>query len=1014
MTTHWCTIVLVCFGLMNSMVDMRSTRQHAQGRVLDCHCRNKPCNATGDCSGNCDTGWYGNYCQKQNVALNGTATQKGTYHVSNKETDDRHIYFNAGLALDGNTNTTFYSLTCSHAGPENNSWWNLSLSNDHQIKYITIYNRRERADRWKGMEVLVGGMQCLKRKTTPDLVWNVTCDRALTGRNVTITTHSAHLSLCEVQVFVCSDFWFGQDCDKQCNCFNETEICDKVEGQCTSGCPPGFNGTDCLQECVNGTYGSNCSFSCGHCVNNTFCDRTDGICPHGCDDGWTNATCDKACNGTYGKNCTEKCGHCNGTSCNHVDGTCPNGCLSGWNGTTCHVQTEREGLDDNGGTSIFGMTNLVVGVALTVVIIVAVAVAVILLKRRQLRSDSHTTPCVPGRVFNVEDEDEAFSVEVEVDFTEDDDATYCNWVSPYVVLEKLAQYIKRKQEDDTSFENEYKMLPYGIRGHVEEGKKPENKPKNRFAALYPYDESRVILESSGNATSGYINANYMQGFPDGSKYIATQGPTPATVGDFWRMVWQQRVGKIVMVTQLKEMQKVKCERYWPDKDKSKHCGDLTIGLESTVTRTDYTIRKLTVKNAKGSETRRVIHFQFLTWPDHDVPSAPALVSFWKRIKQLDGGEDRPLLVHCSAGVGRTGTFIALDYLMDQAEAEHRVNVFQCVSRMRQARMNMVQTVNQFEFVHLAVLEALESRGTFYKMTDFDRIFGSEKSYSKQQDTSLKKEFKSIQLQRPQQTEKAISDAMLPENVSKNKNKAILPGNKSRPYLSTPVEGYNNYINAVTLPSVMRSSMLIATQTPMENTVVDFWRLVNDHDCFTIVCLDDSQDVERLYPGSKGVLQAGPFHIQHAQERSMGSLTEKTLMLTNTKQRRTPQSVSVLSLNSLLVSMSRDTAGLLELVNRVDTTLSQDQHKVLVHCVDGARMCGVFCGVLNTISRLRLDSVVDIYLTNRELQLARPQFIQAFADYKYCYDMAKEYICSENVYANMGQPASEPGKSGTCA
>ncbi|XP_046564780.1 receptor-type tyrosine-protein phosphatase alpha-like [Haliotis rubra] len=435
------------------------------------------------------------------------------------------------------------------------------------------------------------------------------------------------------------------------------------------------------------------------------------------------------------------------------------------------------------------------------------------------------------------------------------------------------------------------------------------------------------------------------------------------------MVWQQRVSKIVMVTQLKEMQKVKCEQYWPEKNKSKKCG---------------------IRDEKGLP----LPVPHLARPWCPISSCSG--QLWKRVKQLDGAEADPLVIHCSAGVGRTGTFIALDYLMVQAEAEHRVNVFQCVSRMRQARMNMVQTVDQFEFVHIVVLEALESRGTFYTMTEFNRIFGRERNYSKQQDTTLKKEFKSIQVQRPRQTEKSISDAMLEENVSKNKNKAILPGNKSRPYLSTPAEGYNNYINAVTLPSVMRSCMVIATQTPMENTVVDFWRLVHDHDCFTIVCLDDSQDVQRLYPGTKGSLQTGPFNIRQSQKRNMGSFTEKTLVLTHNKQQGSPQTVSFLSPNSLGGSMSRDTAGLLELVNRVDTTLRQDQHKVLVHCADGARMCGVFCSVLNTISRLKLDSVVDIYLTIRELQFARPQFIQSFVEYQYCYDMAKEYIRSENV------------------
>ncbi|XP_067673179.1 receptor-type tyrosine-protein phosphatase epsilon-like [Haliotis asinina] len=981
------------------MTSIRSTRRDVQGRKFSCHCRDKPCNFSVDCRGNCDPGWYGSYCQKQNVALNATATQSGTYRK-----------YNASRAVDGNTNTTFNSETCTHAatGSSNtNSWWNVALSKDHKIRYINIYNREDNAFRRNGSEVLIDGMSCFKwsESSLPPTIWNVTCDKTLTGRNVTIKTNKDSLSLCEVQVFVCSDFWFGVDCEKQCNCFNETEICDKMNGQCASGCSPGFNGTDCLRECVNGTYGFNCSSSCGHCLNNAFCDRTNGTCLQGCADGWIEPACKKACDGKYGKGCAWDCGHCNGTSCNNVDGSCPNGCEPGWNGTTCARERGREGergIDDKDGTFLVGGTSLVVGFVslLVIIFVVAVVVAVVLiwLKRRSDKppNASNIHEYVPGQLFNVEDEDEAFSVEVECDVPEDDDATYCNWISPYVVLEKLAQYIQRKQEDEAAFENEYKMLPYGIRGKVEEGKKPENKPLNRFAALYPYDDSRVILERS---TSGYINASYIPGFPDGSKYIATQGPIPATVGDFWTMVWQQRVSKVAMVTQLKEMQRVKCEQYWPEKNKIKKCGDLTIGLETTMTRTDYTIRKLTVNNARESETRRVTHFQFLTWPDHGVPSAPALVSFWKRVKQLDRAEEGPLVIHCSAGVGRTGTFIALDYLMDQAEAEHRVNVFQCVSRMRQARMNMVQTVGQYVFVHIAVLEALESRGTFYTITEFRHIFGPEQNYNRQQDAILKKEFKSIQAQRPRQTEISISDAKLQENVPKNKNKNILPGNKTRPYLSTPVGGYNDYINAVTLPSVMRPCMVIATQTPMENTVVDFWRLVCDHDCFTVVCLDDSQDVQCLYPGTKGNLQAGPFNIRQSQKRNMGSFTEKTLVLSNNKQQGKTQTISILTLNSLRGSMSRDTDGLLQLVNRVDTTLLQDQHKVLVHCADGARMCGVFCSVLNTISRLKLDCEVDIYLTIRELQCARPQFIQSFAEYQYCYDMAKAYIRSENAHSH---------------
>ncbi|XP_046580633.1 multiple epidermal growth factor-like domains protein 10 [Haliotis rubra] len=336
MAPHWSTIWLVCFGLMTVIIEARSTRQHVQGRKFDCHCQDTPCHSPMDCRGNCDPGWYGSYCQKQNVALNRTATQKGIYQT-----------YHADKAVDGNTNTDFKSGTCSHAaaGEQNrNSWWNVALSTDHQIKYITIYNRKDNANKYrrKGMEVLVDGRSCFKwpKAGLPPTVWNVTCDKTLTGRNVTITILADSLSLCEVQVFVCSDFWFGEDCEKQCNCFDESEICDKVVGQCRSGCPPGFNGTDCLQECVSGTYGFNCSHACGHCLNNTFCVRTNGTCHQGCDDGWTEPACDKACDGKYGKNCASDCGHCNGTNCNHVDGSCPVGCQPGWNGTTCKMRLQ--------------------------------------------------------------------------------------------------------------------------------------------------------------------------------------------------------------------------------------------------------------------------------------------------------------------------------------------------------------------------------------------------------------------------------------------------------------------------------------------------------------------------------------------------------------------------------------------------------------------------------------------------------------------------------------------------
>ncbi|XP_046583114.1 receptor-type tyrosine-protein phosphatase mu-like [Haliotis rubra] len=460
------------------------------------------------------------------------------------------------------------------------------------------------------------------------------------------------------------------------------------------------------------------------------------------------------------------------------------------------------------------------------------------------------------------------------------------------------------------------------------------------------------------------------------------------------MVWQEDVTQIVMLTRLMEVNKKKCAQYWPNGSTSETYGGSKVTNINVKARADYTVSTFLVEDA-GSE-RTVTHYHFTSWPDHDVPSAPALVNFWRLVKQGAMGRG-PIVVHCSAGVGRTGAFISLDYLMDEAKSNH-VNVFMCVSKMRQNRMNMVQTVKQYEFVHDVVLEALNSRGTLYTSSEFDRAFGAGETFTTPQVDMLKEQFKLLQEPASDLEEAVTSEAVLPENTSKNRNQHVLPGNKSRPYLCTPVPGRNDYINAVFLSSILQLSNLIVTQTPLPHTVVDFWRLVYDHDCFTVVCLDDSQETEELYPKDNNTLRTGPFSVIHVETVSNGAFfTERKLTLVYDKE-DTEQSVTVVSLRSTDVIES--SASLLELINMADVIFSSGDHKILIHCHDGAGMSGVFCSALNIISRLRLDRYVDIFLTIKELQRVRPQFIQSFDQFKLCYDVVKESNRASNIYANM--------------
>nr|KAF6407856.1 protein tyrosine phosphatase receptor type H [Molossus molossus] len=277
----------------------------------------------------------------------------------------------------------------------------------------------------------------------------------------------------------------------------------------------------------------------------------------------------------------------------------------------------------------------------------------------------------------------------------------------------FADHVRRNEKDSNcGFAEEYQHLALEGQGQSQMvASAPENGPKNRYRNVLPYDWSRVSLKTvGGEPGSDYINASFVPGLWSSQEFIATQGPLPQTVGDFWRMVWEQQSRTLVMLTNCVELGRVKCEHYWPlDAQPCTH-GHLQVTLEGEEVKENWTVRDLRLRHTREQKTLSVRQFHYVAWPDHGVPNSPGpLLAFWKVLRRwLDrtpGGG--PPIVHCSAGVGRTGTLIALDVLLRQLECEGVVGPFSFVKKMRESRPLMVQTEAQYVFLHQCILWFLQ-------------------------------------------------------------------------------------------------------------------------------------------------------------------------------------------------------------------------------------------------------------------------------------------------------------------
>uniref|UniRef100_A0A493TIG0 Receptor-type tyrosine-protein phosphatase kappa n=1 Tax=Anas platyrhynchos platyrhynchos TaxID=8840 RepID=A0A493TIG0_ANAPP len=572
---------------------------------------------------------------------------------------------------------------------------------------------------------------------------------------------------------------------------------------------------------------------------------------------------------------------------------------------------------------------------------------------------------------------------------------------PAIRVADLLQHINlMKTSDSYGFKEEYESFFEGQSASWDVAKKDQNRTKNRYGNIIAYDHSRVILQPvEDDPSSDYINANYIDGYQRPSHYIATQGPVHETVYDFWRMIWQEQSACVVMVTNLVEVGRVKCYKYWPDD--TEVYGDFKVTCVEVEPLAEYVVRTFTLGRRGYNEIREVKQFHFTGWPDHGVPyNATGLLSFIRRVKLSNPPSAGPIVVHCSAGAGRTGCYIVIDIMLDMAEREGVVDIYNCVKALRSRRINMVQTEEQYIFIHDAILEACLCGETAIPVCEFKAAYFDMIRIDSQTNSShLKDEFQTLNSVTPRLQAEDCSIACLPRNHDKNRFMDMLPPDRCLPFLITIDGESSNYINAALMDSYRQPAAFIVTQHPLPNTVKDFWRLVYDYGCTSLVMLNEvdlAQGCPQYWP-EEGILRYGPIQVECMSCSMDCDVINRIFRICNLTR---PQEgyLMVQQFQYLGWASHRDVPAskrsFLKLILQVEKwqeECEEGEGRTIIHCLNGGGRSGMFCAIGIVVEMVKRQNVVDVFHAVKTLRNSKPNMVETPEQYRFCYDIALEYL-----------------------
>ncbi|XP_068250948.1 receptor-type tyrosine-protein phosphatase S-like isoform X3 [Palaemon carinicauda] len=582
----------------------------------------------------------------------------------------------------------------------------------------------------------------------------------------------------------------------------------------------------------------------------------------------------------------------------------------------------------------------------------------------------------------------------------EDEEIYSN-IDRRIRFENIEPYLLKaihSKETDMEFNSVPKVLEKSC-SHSEH---PENRLKNRYKNNLPYNDTRVRLPRLPQMPfSDYINANYIEGHLNPRAYIATQGPkdfNKDTTGDFWRMVWHTKSQMIIMIANVVENGKVKVAEYWPSEGTITK-GGIDITLESTVTKMDFIIRTFILTN--NEEIRKIQQYQFTTWPDHGVPESPYGVA--QMIHSIRGDPlTGPIVVHCSAGIGRTGTILLVLGVMDQINNSGYMDIHEVLVKLRNGRPKLIENTAQYKFAHSVLREIYCEKQTRFTCQEFPEALldlrvpqdNTNKSRIQQQFQELKQLPKDL----------SYKFAKRPEVSHLNRDPNILPPDSRMIYLQyTSSREESQYINAVSIHSM--NGQVIVAEHPQRHTISRMWQMVYEKQISVWTLIHSFPVGDTEYPA---VLPAeceenfDEFNVKVINHEDYDNFTEYqvTIRLLNSPNSAPFQCMVVLMKHWPHTNPNPSSLlPLLAVMERADSLVTASS-AALFTCRDGVTGCGLMMALKQSIEKVKLHQEVDIYHSVQLITYDRPEFIVSEEQYDLVHEGVVVYLSAYSNYGNF--------------